>query len=90
MEEIRRFGVKRIGVFGSYVRGEQRKESDIDILVEFEEGKATLENFLDLKEYLEKLLGKKVDLLTREGVNSIRIEYIRKEIEENVVYVSQR
>jgi len=57
-------------------------------LVEFEEGKATLENFLDLKEYLEKLLGKKVDLLTREGVNSIRIEYIRKEIEENVVYVS--
>ena len=88
MEEIRRFGVKRIGVFGSYVRGEQRKESDIDILVEFEEGKATLENFLDLKEYLEKLLGKKVDLLTREGVNSIRIEYIRKEIEENVVYVS--
>ena len=90
LEEIRRFGVKRIGVFGSYVRGEQRKESDIDILVEFEEGKATLENFLDLKEYLEKLLGKKVDLLTREGVNSIRIEYIRKEIEENVVYVSQR
>jgi len=88
LEEIRRFGVKRIGVFGSYVRGEQRKESDIDILVEFEEGKATLENFLDLKEYLEKLLGKKVDLLTREGVNSIRIEYIRKEIEENVVYVS--
>ncbi|GEM_PF-6717785 len=57
-------------------------------MVEFEEGKATLENFLDLKEYLEKLLGKKVDLLTREGVNSIRIEYIRKEIEENVVYVS--
>ena len=87
-DKIKRFGVKRIGLFGSYARGEQRIESDVDIVVEFEKGKATFDNFLALAEYLEKLLGKKVDLLTKEGVRSIRIEHIRKEIEENVIYVS--
>jgi len=87
-DKIKRFGVKRIGLFGSYARGEQRIERDVDIVVEFEKGKATFDNFLDLAEYLEKLLGKKVDLLTKEGVRSIRIEHIRKEIEENVIYVS--
>jgi len=87
-DKIKRFGVKRIGLFGSYARGEQRAESDVDIVVEFEKGKATFDNFLDLTEYLEKLLGRKVDLLTIDGVRSIRIDYIRKEIEENVIYVS--
>ena len=38
-EKIRKFGVKRIGLFGSYIRNEQKKESDIDVLVEFEKGK---------------------------------------------------
>ena len=83
-DKIKRFGVKRIGLFGSYVRGEERAESDVDIVVEFEKEKATFDNFLDLAEYLEKLLGKKIDLLTKEGVRSIRIEHIRKEIEERV------
>ena len=87
-DKIKRFGVKRIGLFGSYARGKQRVESDVDIVVEFEKGKATLDNFLDLTEYLEKFLGKKIDLLTKEGVRSIRIGHIRKEIEENVIYVS--
>jgi len=88
MREIKKFGVKRIGVFGSTARGEQREDSDVDIVVEFEEGKATLENFLGLANYLEKLLGRKVDLLTKEGVRSIRIARVREEIERSVVYVS--
>ncbi len=87
-DKIKRFGVKRIGLFGSYARGEQRAESDVDIVVESEKGKATFDNFLNLAEYLEKHLGKKVDLLTKEGVRSIRIEHIRKEIEKGVIYVS--
>ncbi|GAH47221.1 unnamed protein product, partial [marine sediment metagenome] len=41
IEKIKKYGVKRIGVFGSYVRNEQKSESDIDILVEFEKGKKT-------------------------------------------------
>ncbi len=85
-EEIKeRYGVKRIGVFGSYVRGDQKATSDIDVLVEFE--KPTFDNFMDLVFYLEELFGKRVDLLTLEGVKGIRIKEIAKEIMESVVYV---
>ena len=85
-EEIKeRYGVRRIGVFGSYVRGEQKATSDIDVLVEFE--KPTFDNFMDLVFYLEELFGKNVDLLTLEGVKGIRIKEIAKEIMESVVYV---
>ena len=59
----------------------------MDILVEFEAGKATFDNFLGLVEYLERVLGKKIDLLTIDGVKSIRIDYIREGIEESVIYV---
>ena len=88
MDEIRRFGVRRIGVFGSHVRGEQRDDSDVDVVVEFEEGMATLENFLGLADFLERLLGRKVDVLTTEGVKSIRVRHVREEIERSVIYVS--
>ena len=87
-DELReKYGVRRIGIFGSIVRGEAREDSDVDILVEFEAGKATFDNFLGLVEYLERLLGKKIDLLTIDGVKSIRIDYIREGIEESVIYV---
>jgi len=85
-EEIRaRYSVRRIGVFGSYARGEQKATSDIDVLVEFE--KPTFDNFMDLAYYLEELFGIRVDLLTPEGVKGIRIKEIAKEIMESVVYV---
>lgn len=87
-EKIKKFGIKRIGLFGSYIRNEQTGDSDIDLIVEFEKGKATLDNFIDLADYLEELLNKKVDLLTVEGVRSIRIEDIRRDIEESVVHVT--
>jgi len=80
-EELRdRFKVKEIGVFGSYVRGEQkRKESDIDILVEFEEPIGFLE-FLGLEEYLSDLLGAKVDLVSRKALKPRIGGYILKEV----------
>ena len=85
-EEIKeRYSVGRIGVFGSYARGEQKATSEIDVLVEFE--KPTFDNFMDLVFYLEELFGKRVDLLTIEGVKGIRIKEIAKEIMESVVYV---
>ena len=62
-EKIRKFGVKRIGLFGSYIRNEQKKESDIDVLVEFEKGKKTFDNYMDLKFFLEDLFQCKVDLV---------------------------
>jgi len=83
-EELReRFKVREIGVFGSYVRGEQKKKgSDIDILVEFEEPIGLFE-FMDLEEYLSKLLGTKVDLVSKKALKPRIGEYILKE----VVYV---
>jgi predicted nucleotidyltransferase len=60
-EIIRGLGVRRLGIFGSYARGEQKEASDMDFLVEFEE--ATLQNYLNLKELLEQLFGCPVDLV---------------------------
>ena len=88
MDKIREFGVKRIGLFGSVVRGEIRDDSDIDLIVEFDEGMATLHNFIGLTEYLEKLFGRKVDVLTPGGVQTIRVAEVKKSILESVVYVA--
>jgi len=57
-----KFEVKEIGIFGSYARGEQKKGSDVDILVKFQ--KPVGWEFIDLQDYLEHILGKKVDLVT--------------------------
>jgi len=77
-----RFKVKSIGVFGSYVRGEQRKRSDIDILVEFK-GPMGLIEFMRLESYLSGLLGMKVDLLTKGALKP----HIGRRILDEVVYV---
>ncbi len=87
MEEIRKFGVRRIGIFGSAVRDELREDSDIDIVVEFERGKGTFENFGGLVEFLERLFGREVDILTPGGIESIRIRTVRERIREEVEYV---
>ena len=81
-EKIRSFGIKRIGVFGSFVRGEEKEESDIDIIVEFEEGKKNFNNFINLAFFLEKLFGRKVDLVTLESISP----YIKPYIEKEVIY----
>ncbi|MEM2939901.1 MAG: nucleotidyltransferase family protein [Candidatus Bathyarchaeia archaeon] len=79
-EELReKFRVKEIGVFGSFVRGEQRKRSDVDLLVEFEEPPSLFE-FLDLEEYLSKLLDLKVDLVSKDALKPIIGERILKEV----------
>jgi len=85
--ELKKFGVKRIGLFGSYARGEQKETSDIDFIVEFEKEKATYDNYIGLITYLENLFNKKVDLLTVEGLKSIRIKEVKEEIEKGIIYV---
>lgn len=79
-DEIRgRFSVKELGIFGSYVRGEETEHSDIDILVEFEEGKKSFDNYMDLKFYLEDLLGIQVDLVIKSAIKPRLKEYILEE-----------
>ncbi len=82
-EESRKYKVREIGIFGSFVCGEQKKRSDIDILVEFDQRNIPgLLKFIKMERYLEKLLRKKLDLVRKGG---IRPE-LRKIILKEVVY----
>ena len=81
---LNKYKVRRIGLFGSYAAGKQAKGSDLDFLVEFE--KPTFDNFMNLVNYLEKLFGKKVDVLTPEGVEGIRVKEVAENIRKSVVY----
>ncbi|MDI6917057.1 MAG: nucleotidyltransferase family protein [Thermoplasmatales archaeon] len=76
-----RFNVKEIGIFGSYVRDEQKGKSDLDILVEFE-APVSLFEFMDMEEYLKKTLGVNVDLVSKKALKP----RIGKHILEEVVY----
>ncbi|MFC1620844.1 nucleotidyltransferase family protein [Candidatus Omnitrophota bacterium] len=73
------FRVKEIGIFGSYLRGEERKNSDLDILVEFEES-PSLFKFIQLEHYLEGLLKVKVDLVMRDALKPVIGERIMHEV----------
>jgi len=74
-----KYKVKSLAFFGSFVRGEQQEGSDIDIMVEFSEPVGLL--FVHLADYLEELLGMKVDLLTPDAVKPNRRKYIMNELE---------
>jgi hypothetical protein len=83
-EVIQKYRVSELGIFGSFVRGEQKKRSDIDILVEFNDRNIPgLLKLIEMERYLEKLLRKKVALVRKGG---IRPE-LRKIILKEVVYI---
>jgi len=75
-----KYGVTKIGLFGSYVRNEQRDDSDIDIAVEMIEEKKTLRTFFGFKQEVELAFGKKVDLGIESTLKPIAKESILKEI----------
>lgn len=76
---IEKYSVKTIGIFGSCIRGEQGKGSDIDILVEFTQPVGLI-TFIGLEEYLSDLLRLKVDLILKEGIKPRLKEYILREV----------
>ena len=83
LPEIRnRFGVTKIGIFGSTARGDDRPESDVDVLVELSPDHLTFRNFSALADFLEELYGRKVDLLTVGGIDPL----IRQDVESEVVW----
>jgi hypothetical protein len=77
-----KYGVKEIGIFGSYVRNENKKNSDIDILVELEKPMGFFK-FVRLERYLSELLGAKVDLVTKNALKP----HIGQRILAEVIYV---
>lgn len=81
LELERDYKVKSLAIFGSYARGEQTGESDIDILVEFKEPVGLL--FVHLADYLQEILGLPVDLVTPDAIKPNRKKYVM----ENVLYV---
>jgi predicted nucleotidyltransferase len=85
-EKLKKFGVKRCGLFGSFLRDRQNLQSDIDLLVEFEMGKKTYDNYIHLAFFLEELFGRSVDLVTPESLSP----YIGPHILREVEYASNR
>ena len=82
---VREYGVKRIGLFGSYVKGTQVEDSDVDVVVEFD--KPIGLRFVEFGEYLGKQLGKKADILTSAGIKGIRLGNVAESIRNQIVYV---
>ena len=82
---VAEFGVKKMGLFGSYVKGQPNEASDVDVFVEFESPIGF--KFIRFAEHLECLLGKKVDVLTLAGIQGIRIARVAKDIADSIVYV---
>lgn len=78
-----RFGIISIGVFGSFVRGEQTPYSDIDMVVEMEKNKKNIHSFLQLKRFIEKEIERRVDI----GFEHSLKPAIREKVKEQIVYV---
>lgn len=73
-----RFHVKKIGLFGSFARGDEKESSDVDIMVEFEE--PTFNNFMNLAFFLEDLFGRRVELVTPDSLSPYIASYVKKEV----------
>jgi len=74
-------GVRRLGLFGSFARGEQGADSDVDLLVEFTPGQKTFDNFMQLAFFLEDLFHRRVELVTPESLSPYLRPYIMDEVE---------
>ncbi len=83
--KIRKFGVKKLTLFGSYARDEQTNKSDIDFLVEFENGRGLFDDYVDLLELLEDIFNKKIDL----GKTHLIRDELKNDILGGVQYVAK-
>ena len=80
-DKLSSFGVKSIGLFGSFVKGQQTLDSDIDLLIEFDESKKTYDNFIDTCFYLEEMFKHQVEVVTNDSISPYIKPYIMKDIE---------
>ncbi len=79
--QIRKLGIRKLGLFGSFVRQQQNSNSDIDILVEFESEQKTFDNFMQTASLLEELFGRRVELVTPEALSPYIGPHILREVE---------
>lgn len=78
------YSVRRIGLFGSFAAGRQTEASDIDFIVEF--GRPTYDNFLGLARELKRLFGHQVEIITPDGLESIRVRGVAARIRKSAAY----
>lgn len=82
--ELSKFGVNHIGLFGSYSRNEQSEKSDIDLLIDFEQGKGSFDNYMAVYDFFEELFkNKKIELVTKNSLSP----HIGPKILNEVLYV---
>lgn len=79
----KRFGVKEVAIFGSYVKNTQHKHSDIDILVSLKQSHVNFNNYMELKFYLAKIIGREIDLILKDSIR----EELKPAILNSAVYV---
>jgi predicted nucleotidyltransferase len=79
--ELVRYGVKRLGIFGSFARNEQKPGSDLDVMVEYLPGEKTFSNHMKLAFLLEDTFHMKIDLITPESMSKYIYPHVQKEIE---------
>ncbi len=78
--DINKLGITRVGLFGSFSRGEQNSESDVDLLVEFDKKKKSFKNYMNFIRLTENLFGRDVEVVTPESLSPYIAPYIKKEI----------
>jgi predicted nucleotidyltransferase len=78
--ELAKYDIKKIGLFGSYARNNQSRESDIDFLVEYNKGKKTFDNYIYTLDFLEQSFNKEIELITKDAVSKNILTNIEKEI----------
>lgn len=79
-DDIGRLGITRVGLFGSFSRGEQNPESDIDLLIEFGKNKKNFKNYMNFVRLTESLFGRDVEVVTPESLSPYIAPYIKEEI----------
>ena len=83
-QQLKTLGVRRIGLFGSFARRQQKAKSDVDFLVEFNKKQKTFDNYMDLKFFLEKKFKRKVDLVLKDSLKPS----VRETLTKDIIYAS--
>lgn len=79
--KIRSYGVKQLGIFGSFARNDINENSDVDFFIDFYPEYKTLKNFMGLSHYLTELLGRKTEIVTPQSLNKFIGKYILQQVE---------
>ena len=80
-QQLKQLGVRNVGLFGSFVRGDQTADSDVDLLVQFEPDRKSFDNFMSLATFLEELLQRRVEIVTTEALSPYIGPHILSEVE---------